>query len=263
MFEHFCYQSISFFLNFVFVFFTSGDNSNLDLDGVVGPGLSNLTNDEANMALFMRFWETDTNLAETIDLEEMHWSLWNLFWLLGNARTLSFLPGAEKGSPQEEAFSFSKDCNLLAIPYSIRCVEFGLLLQQDGDQQTVFLSWKDASQKPYRSLPALKCCSSPGSSSVDLNSQIAQKPTAVFLNPLFSYIWANLDKEKVCTEMIKAWCFTWYRMGMWRRQLDMLAHPVSHQCTRVQRFVPVQCPTPNHSSKTSGTPQLLFCRKST
>uniref|UniRef100_A0A8C7ZI83 Basic helix-loop-helix ARNT like 2 n=1 Tax=Oryzias sinensis TaxID=183150 RepID=A0A8C7ZI83_9TELE len=52
-----------------------GDNSNLDLDGVVGPGLSNLTNDEANMALFMRFWETDTNLAETIDLEEMHWSL--------------------------------------------------------------------------------------------------------------------------------------------------------------------------------------------
>ncbi|RVE71977.1 hypothetical protein OJAV_G00057350 [Oryzias javanicus] len=52
-----------------------GDNSNLDLDSVVGPGLSNLTNDEANMALFMRFWETDTNLAETIDLEEMHWSL--------------------------------------------------------------------------------------------------------------------------------------------------------------------------------------------
>ncbi|XP_059190575.1 aryl hydrocarbon receptor nuclear translocator-like protein 2 isoform X4 [Centropristis striata] len=52
-----------------------GDNSQLDLDSVVGPGLSSLSNDEAAMAVIMSLLETDTNLDEAVDFEEMHWSL--------------------------------------------------------------------------------------------------------------------------------------------------------------------------------------------
>ncbi|XP_068578782.1 aryl hydrocarbon receptor nuclear translocator-like protein 2 isoform X2 [Cebidichthys violaceus] len=51
------------------------ENSQLDLDSVVGPGLSSLSNDEAAMAVFMSLLETDTNLGEAVDLEEMPWSL--------------------------------------------------------------------------------------------------------------------------------------------------------------------------------------------
>ncbi|XP_068168807.1 aryl hydrocarbon receptor nuclear translocator-like protein 2 isoform X2 [Antennarius striatus] len=51
------------------------ENSQLDLDSVVGPGLSSLSNDEAAMAVIMSLLETDTNLGETVDFEEMHWSL--------------------------------------------------------------------------------------------------------------------------------------------------------------------------------------------
>lgn len=53
---------------------TSGDNPQLDLDSVVGPGLHSLANDEAAMAVIMSLLETDTNLGE-VDFEEMHWSL--------------------------------------------------------------------------------------------------------------------------------------------------------------------------------------------
>ncbi|XP_047451478.1 aryl hydrocarbon receptor nuclear translocator-like protein 2 isoform X2 [Mugil cephalus] len=52
-----------------------GENSQLDLDSMVGPGLSSLSNDEAAMAVIMSLLETDTNLGETVDFEEMHWSL--------------------------------------------------------------------------------------------------------------------------------------------------------------------------------------------
>nr|XP_020467858.1 aryl hydrocarbon receptor nuclear translocator-like protein 1 isoform X4 [Monopterus albus] len=52
-----------------------GENSQLDLDSVVGPGLNSLSNDEAAMAVIMSLLETDTNFGEAVDLEEMHWSL--------------------------------------------------------------------------------------------------------------------------------------------------------------------------------------------
>ncbi|XP_036963750.1 aryl hydrocarbon receptor nuclear translocator-like protein 2 isoform X6 [Acanthopagrus latus] len=52
-----------------------GENSQLDLDSMVGPGLSSLSNDEAAMAVIMSLLETDANLDEAVDFEEMHWSL--------------------------------------------------------------------------------------------------------------------------------------------------------------------------------------------
>ncbi|KAM6926055.1 aryl hydrocarbon receptor nuclear translocator-like protein 2 [Lycodopsis pacificus] len=51
------------------------ENSQQDLDGVVGPGLSSLGNDDAAMAVFMSLLEKDTNVGEAVDFEEMHWSL--------------------------------------------------------------------------------------------------------------------------------------------------------------------------------------------
>lgn len=47
----------------------------MDLDSVVAPGLGSLSNDEAAMAVIMRLLETDSNLGEGEDFEEMHWSL--------------------------------------------------------------------------------------------------------------------------------------------------------------------------------------------
>lgn len=52
-----------------------GENSQLDLESVVGPGLNSLSNDEAAMAVIWSLLETDTNLGEAVDFEEMHWSL--------------------------------------------------------------------------------------------------------------------------------------------------------------------------------------------
>ncbi|KAG7455892.1 hypothetical protein MATL_G00245960 [Megalops atlanticus] len=52
-----------------------GASSQLDLDNVVGPGLGSLSNDEAAMAVIMSLLETDANLGETVDFDEMHWSL--------------------------------------------------------------------------------------------------------------------------------------------------------------------------------------------
>ncbi|XP_004563523.3 aryl hydrocarbon receptor nuclear translocator-like protein 2 isoform X1 [Maylandia zebra] len=52
-----------------------GENSQLDLESVVGPGLNSLSSDEAAMAVIWSLLETDTNLGEAVDFEEMHWSL--------------------------------------------------------------------------------------------------------------------------------------------------------------------------------------------
>lgn len=67
--------NLIFLFIFPFLNLALGENSQLDLDSMVGPGLSSLSNDEAAMAVIMSLLETDTNLGEAVDLEQMHWSL--------------------------------------------------------------------------------------------------------------------------------------------------------------------------------------------
>ncbi|KAL0968465.1 hypothetical protein UPYG_G00267240 [Umbra pygmaea] len=52
-----------------------GENSQLDMENMMGPGLGGLSNDEAAMAVIMSLLNTDVNLGEAVDFDEMHWSL--------------------------------------------------------------------------------------------------------------------------------------------------------------------------------------------
>lgn len=62
-------------MNFVFFcnFISAEGSSQLDLEGV--PGLGGLNNDEAAMAVIMSLLETDANLGEGLNFDEMRWSL--------------------------------------------------------------------------------------------------------------------------------------------------------------------------------------------
>ncbi|XP_055761029.1 basic helix-loop-helix ARNT-like protein 2 isoform X2 [Salvelinus fontinalis] len=51
-----------------------GESSQIDLDSMVGPGLGILSNDEAAMAVIMSLLETDANLGDAVDFDNMHWS---------------------------------------------------------------------------------------------------------------------------------------------------------------------------------------------
>lgn len=50
-----------------------GESSQLDLDSVVVPGLSSFSSDEAAMAVFMSLLETDVNMGQSGDMEDLHW----------------------------------------------------------------------------------------------------------------------------------------------------------------------------------------------
>ncbi|CAB1346048.1 unnamed protein product [Coregonus sp. 'balchen'] len=52
----------------------TGESSQMDLDSMVGPGLGTLSNDEAAMAVIMSLLETDANLGDAVDFDNMHWS---------------------------------------------------------------------------------------------------------------------------------------------------------------------------------------------
>lgn len=52
--------------------FHSGGPTQLDLDNMV-PGLSSFSNDEAAMAVIMSLLETDVNMGQSEDFEDLHW----------------------------------------------------------------------------------------------------------------------------------------------------------------------------------------------
>ncbi|XP_053200205.1 basic helix-loop-helix ARNT-like protein 2 [Scomber japonicus] len=52
---------------------STGEPSQLDLDNMVVPGLSNFSSDEAAMAVIMSLLETDVNMGQTGDFEDLHW----------------------------------------------------------------------------------------------------------------------------------------------------------------------------------------------
>ncbi|XP_070709674.1 basic helix-loop-helix ARNT-like protein 2 [Pempheris klunzingeri] len=52
---------------------STGEPSQLDLDSMVVPGLSNFSSDEAAMAVIMSLLETDVNMGQTGDFDDLHW----------------------------------------------------------------------------------------------------------------------------------------------------------------------------------------------
>lgn len=58
---------------FFFALFHSGEPSQLDLDSMVVPGLSSFSSDEAAMAVIMSLLETDVNMGQSGELEDLHW----------------------------------------------------------------------------------------------------------------------------------------------------------------------------------------------
>ncbi|XP_041819622.1 aryl hydrocarbon receptor nuclear translocator-like protein 2 [Chelmon rostratus] len=52
---------------------STGEPSQLDLDSMVVPGLSNFSSDEAAMAVIMSLLETDVNMGQSGDFEDLHW----------------------------------------------------------------------------------------------------------------------------------------------------------------------------------------------
>uniref|UniRef100_A0A672GEC7 Aryl hydrocarbon receptor nuclear translocator like 2 n=1 Tax=Salarias fasciatus TaxID=181472 RepID=A0A672GEC7_SALFA len=51
----------------------AGSSSDTQLDSMVVPGLSSFSSDEAAMAVIMSLLETDVNMSQSGDFEEMHW----------------------------------------------------------------------------------------------------------------------------------------------------------------------------------------------
>ncbi|XP_074554288.1 basic helix-loop-helix ARNT-like protein 2 [Halichoeres trimaculatus] len=52
---------------------STGEPSQLDLDNMVVPGLSSFSSDEAAMAVIMSLLETDVNMGQLGDIEQLHW----------------------------------------------------------------------------------------------------------------------------------------------------------------------------------------------
>ncbi|XP_041636201.1 aryl hydrocarbon receptor nuclear translocator-like protein 2 isoform X2 [Cheilinus undulatus] len=52
---------------------STGEPSQLDLDSMVVPGLSSFSSDEAAMAVIMSLLETDVNMGQTENFEDLHW----------------------------------------------------------------------------------------------------------------------------------------------------------------------------------------------
>ncbi|XP_035604904.2 aryl hydrocarbon receptor nuclear translocator-like protein 2 isoform X2 [Oncorhynchus keta] len=52
----------------------TGESSQMNLDSMVGPGLGILSNNEAAMAVIMSLLQTDANLGDAVDFDNMHWS---------------------------------------------------------------------------------------------------------------------------------------------------------------------------------------------
>ncbi|XP_033471015.2 basic helix-loop-helix ARNT-like protein 2 isoform X5 [Epinephelus lanceolatus] len=52
---------------------SSGEPSQLELDSMVVPGLSSFSSDEAAMAVIMSMLETDVNMGQSGDFDDLHW----------------------------------------------------------------------------------------------------------------------------------------------------------------------------------------------
>lgn len=51
----------------------TGEPSQLDMENMVVPGLSSFSSDEAAMAVIMSLLETDVNMGQSGDFEDLHW----------------------------------------------------------------------------------------------------------------------------------------------------------------------------------------------